>query len=227
MTEVHTICGAGHVGIQLARLLVGQGKRVRLVRRSEPGEEIPGVTWMRGDVTDAAFADRVAAGATTVYNTTNPRDYARWDGVLQPLFRSIWRATSCAGARLVQLDNLYMYGRPPTTPFDEATPMKPVAPSGRLRAALAQELLDMHARGEVRMAVGRASDFFGPQCPNAVAFRRDALAAVARGGSAYVFGNPDMPHSYSYTRTSLAAWPSWGRTTAPRARCGICRSLPS
>lgn len=197
--EIHTIFGAGQVGTQLARLLAAEGKQVRLVRRSAPGPEIAGVTWMRGDVQDAAFADAAAQGARTIYNTTNPRHYHRWDELLPPLFRAVWGAAARQGALLVQLDNLYMYGRPPTSPFDENTPANPVTAMGRLRAELAQELLGAHARGELRMTVGRASDYFGPDSPNTSTFRPDTLRAMARGGRVVVFGDPDTPHSYSYT----------------------------
>ncbi len=199
MTTIHTIFGAGQIGTQLARILAAKGQEVRLVRRSAPGAAMPKVTWMQGDVTNQAFAAAACRGATTVYNTTNPPDYHRWDGVLQPLFRSVRWAAAKADARLVQLDNLYMYGRPDRVPFDESTPRRPCTEMGRLRAELTQELFDAHTRGEVRMSIGHASDFFGPNTPNAAVIRPDTLAAVARGGSAFVFGNPDIPHSYSYS----------------------------
>ena len=198
MSEVHTVFGAGQIGTLLATYLAQAGHRVRLVRRGPARATIPGVTWMQGDATDAAFAAEACRGATTVYNCTNPADYHRWDGVLQPLYRSIWRAAGDAGARLVQLDNLYMLGKPPSAPFDESTPMNPCSRKGELRKALAEELMAAYERGEVEACVGRASDFFGPDTPNTAVMRPDVLKSLRKGGSIYLFGNPDMPHSYSY-----------------------------
>ena len=199
MSETHTVFGAGQVGILLAKQLAEQGHAVRLVRRGEAGAAIDGVTWLRGDATDEQFADQACEGAAVVYNCTNPPDYARWDGVLEPLYRSVWRASGRAGARLVQLDNLYMYGRPPASPFNESTPMQPCSKKGELRRRLADELFDMHARGEVVATAGRASDFFGPQTERAMVLRPDVYARIRSGSTVYVFGDPDMPHSYSYT----------------------------
>ncbi|MEM9695897.1 MAG: NAD-dependent epimerase/dehydratase family protein [Myxococcota bacterium] len=196
--SIHTIFGAGQVGTRLAAHLGASGLEVRLVRRSAPGPAIHGVTWMRGDITDAAFADRACRGASVVYNCANPADYSRWRGVLEPLYRAVWQAAGRARARVVQLDNLYMYGRPPRAPFDESTPEAPIRDKGRLRHELGCELLDMHARGEVEAVIGRASDFFGPKAPNTVVTRDEVLQAILAGGTAYVFGQPDQPHGYTY-----------------------------
>jgi len=198
MSTIHTVLGAGQVGTQLAKLLAKQGHEVRLVRRSAPGHAIPGVTWMRGDIGDKAFADAACRGAAVVYNCTNPPDYGDWDGLL-PLYRAALAAAARAGARFVQLDCLYMYGRPEAAPFDERTPMEPCSDKGRTRKAWVEELFAAHARGDVEVTSGRASDYFGPDTPNAVLLRPDVYERLAHGGTIYVFGDPDTPHSYSYT----------------------------
>ncbi len=195
----HTVIGAGQVGTQLARRLAAEGHEVRLVRRGAPGEAIAGVTWMQGDATDEAFIDRACAGASCVYNTANPPDYADWDGVLQPLYRAIWRAAGRAGARLVQLDNLYMYGRPADCPFPETSPEQPCSSKGAMRKAMADELRLLHERGEVEMVIARASDFFGPDTPLSMVFRPENVDAIRKGGTVNVFGDPDQPHGYTYS----------------------------
>ncbi len=199
MNEIHTVFGAGQVGLQLASVLASEGVTVRLIRRGVPTEAIPGVTWMRGDATDRAFADEACRGAVAVYNCTNPPDYHRWDGVLQPLYRAVREAAGRAGARLVQLDNLYMYGRPARSPFDERTPMEPCSSKGELRRQLFEELFEAHQRGDVEATTGHASDYFGPQTANAAVLRPDTYDRIIAGSSVYMAGNPDTPHSYSYT----------------------------
>lgn len=199
MTEIHTIIGAGQVGTQLAAILAAQGHTVRIVRRGAFTTELPGVTRMQGDVTDAAFADEACRGAAVVYNCANPPDYHKWDGVLVPLYRAVREAAGRAGARLVQLDNLYMYGRPEHAPFDERTPMQPCSAKGELRKQLVEELFEAHRRGDVQATSGHASDYFGPKTPNAAVLRPDVYERIVKGSTVYVFGNPDMPHSYSYT----------------------------
>src|SRR5262245_4659310 len=162
---IHTVFGAGQVGQKLAAELLDRGHRVRLVRRGPAGAARPGLTWISGDVTDRRVADEAAAGAAVVYNCVNPPDYARWHGVLEPLARSVRAAAARAGARLVVLDCLYMYGAPAAVPFDEDTPMNPRSKKGELRRQMVEELFEAHRRGEVEVTTGRASDYFGPETP--------------------------------------------------------------
>lgn len=197
--RIHTIIGAGQVGTQLAALLVAQGHEVRLVRRGAPEGAPAGVVFMRGDVNERAFADAACRGASVVYNCANPVDYHKWDGVLQPLYRAVREAAGRADARLVQLDNLYMVGRPPSAPFDERTPMEPCSDKGRLRKLLVEELFEAHRRGDVRATSGRASDYFGPDTPRAAVLRPDVYDRIVAGRTVYVLVDPDQPHSYSYT----------------------------
>lgn len=198
MNEIHTVFGAGQVGLLLARRLAAQGRRVRLVRRGPAGPAIDGVAWHSGDATDPALCDVACEGAAVVYNCTNPADYTRWDGVLQPLYRAIWAAAGRAGARLVQLDNLYMYEVPQDGPIRLDTPTRPRTPKGQLRQALTEELLGLHAAGTLQATIGRASDFFGPDARYSVVMRPEVVARTMKGGSVYVLCNPDTPHSYSY-----------------------------
>ena len=197
--SIHTIFGAGQVGLQLAHILAKDGFQVRLVRRSTPGDAIKGVTWMQGDVTEESFADKACRGASVVYNCTNPADYHKWDTVLEPLFNAVRDAAGRAKARLVVLDNLYMYGRPERVPFGEDTPMRPCSRKGELRAKLVEQLWEAHRSGTVKVTIGHASDFFGPDTPNAAVFRPAFFGKLARGAAVDLMGDPDQPHSYSYT----------------------------
>jgi len=45
---------------------------------------------------------------------------------------------------------------PTTAPITEQTPLAPITGKGKMRVQLAEMLLAAHARGEVRVAIGRA-----------------------------------------------------------------------
>lgn len=196
--SIHTVVGAGQVGVKLARLLAAQGKIVRLVRRSAAGEQLSGVTWCQGDILDQHFADEVCRDADVVYHCANPADYHHWQELLPPLFDAIMWAAARAGARLVVLDNVYMYG-PSAGAMTEATPMTATTIKGRLRAELATKLFEAHARGDVQATSGRASDYFGPATPTTSIFNERFWRRLVAGKSVDVFGDPDKLHSYSYT----------------------------
>ncbi|HEY3818005.1 MAG TPA: NAD-dependent epimerase/dehydratase family protein [Polyangiaceae bacterium] len=196
MSELHVILGAGQVGTVLARELLARGKRVRQVRRGAPGQPREGLEWLQGDVSDLSFAGEATRGATVVYDCVNPA-YDRWVELLPPMRRGILHGTVKSGAKLVQLDNLYMYGAP-EGPITETTPMAPVSRKGELRARLAEETLVASRRDGLRVAMLRASDFYGPEFLAATIFGPHFYDRVLAGKSALCQGDPDMPHTYSY-----------------------------
>jgi nucleoside-diphosphate-sugar epimerase len=198
-SPLHTIFGAGQVGLKLAHVLLEQGIKVRIVRRGPPKEERRGLTWMQGDVTDLDFARKAAAGSVVVYNCTNPEDYHRWDELLPPLYGNILNAAIHARARLVMMDNLYMMGRPDSVPFNEDTANAPCSKKGALRDRLAGDVLAAHARGDLQATIGRASDYFGPDTPSSVILYPRNFSQLLKGGTLDLLGNPDERHSYSYT----------------------------
>jgi nucleoside-diphosphate-sugar epimerase len=192
---LHVVLGAGQIGTRVARLLVARGFRVRLVNRAGSTAAPAGVEVFPGDVTDHAFAARAAAGASVVYDCMNP-PYHRWPELLLPLASGALHAASRAGAKLVALDCLYMYGRP-SGPITEDSPLEPCSKKGALRVALGDMRLAAHQRGDVRLAIGRASDFFGSDLPFS-AFSERFWQRVRAGKPAECMGDPDMPHSYTY-----------------------------
>ncbi len=195
MQEHHVVIGAGQVGSLLARELVARGKRVRVVRRSAARVDA-GVEVVAGDMANLAFAEKAARGAAVLYDCSNP-SYDRWHQDLPGLRRGVLHAAASSGAALVQLDNLYMYGTP-SGPMTEATPMAPCSRKGELRARLAEETLAASARGDVRVAVVRASDFYGPDFLRATMFGPHFYDCALRGQSVYGMGDADQPHAYSY-----------------------------
>ncbi len=197
-TRIHTIFGAGQVGRLLADELLAKGIEVRIVRRGEPGSAKAGLTWLRGDITDGDFAKRAAEGAEVVYNCTNPAAYHRWETLLPPLYRAVADAAQHAGARLVTLDNVYMYGDRKGAPMTEESEMSAETKKGRLRAKLYAELRARADRGDFHFTSGRASDFFGPEASLGAVFSERAYERLAEGKAVEVIGDPDVVHSYSY-----------------------------
>jgi nucleoside-diphosphate-sugar epimerase len=194
--SVHVVIGYGQIGSLVTEELLARGSRVRVVRRGAPGTQREGLEWRSGDVSDLAFAENALAGASVVYDCSNPV-YDQWAKLLLPLGRGVLHGATRAGARLVALDNLYMYGRcdGPMTP---ETPMRPVSRKGELRKELAEIRLAAHARGEARVAILRASDFFGPRVGPGSIFGERFFERVLKGQAAECMGSPDQPHSYSF-----------------------------
>jgi nucleoside-diphosphate-sugar epimerase len=192
--EFHVVLGAGQVGPQVAERLVALGHRVRVARRTTGALQAPGVETVAIDVRDADAVARAAEGAAVVYHCVNPL-YDEWPEKLLPMTRGIVEGAARAGARLVVLDNLYMYGD--TSNMNEGTPVAPVSKKGALRVQAADVLLEADARGAARVAIGRAADFFGPEGRLSMLGDR-FFQRVMAGKPAQVFGDPDLPRAYAY-----------------------------
>ncbi len=194
--ELHVVLGAGQIGTLLAQRLLALGHRVRQVRRGPAGAAAAGLEWRSGDLSDAAFAAEAMQGASVAYQCVCP-PYHRWPQELPQLVRGTVEGAARSGAKLVVLDNLYAYGRP-TGPLDEDSAANPCSKKGELRARLGEEMLAAHRNGDVRLVLGRASDFFGPGVTLAAIFGERYYQRVLAGKAAETFGDASMPHSYSY-----------------------------
>lgn len=193
---MHVVFGAGQVGVALASELVARGRRVRLAHRS--GLAPAGVESMAGDVTDAAFATGAAEGATAIYHCVNPAYFAKvWERELPRIADSLIAAAGRSGARLVLIDNLYMYGRPHGHELDEESPIAPCSRKGEIRARIAERYLDAHRQGNARVVIGRASDFYGPLATSSHLGDPMWPRALTRGVAPLIV-RADTPHSYHY-----------------------------
>ncbi len=194
--DLHVVFGTGPVGRAVTQELVKRGKPVRVVNRSGKADVPADVEIMKGDVTDHAFAREAAKGASVVYQCTNP-PYTEWVELFPALQAGVLEGAASAGAKLIVMDNLYMYGSTDGKPLTENLPDKATSRKGMIRAKMAQEIMAAHQSGKVRAAIGRAADYFGPGAMDSAAGDRLFLAALA-GKKAGIIGNPDLPHTYSF-----------------------------
>ncbi len=212
---LHVVFGAGQIGPLVARGLLARGLAVRLVRRGRFGAELPaGVEGVNADVLDPAARAAAARGAAVVYHCVNPV-YTAWARDLLPMTRALIDAAEGAGAHLVVLDNLYMYGRAPAGRMTEDTPVAPCSRKGELRARASAELIAARGRG-VAVTIGRASDFIGAGAHQAAVFGDRFWPRARAGKPGEVFGDPDALHAYSYIPDVAAGLITLG--TDPRAR---------
>ena len=195
-SRLHVVFGAGQVGRALVAHLSGEGKAVRVVSRHRPQTLPDGVTSRPVDVTDGDAAVEAAEGASVVYQCLNA-PYTEWPRRFPPLQRAVMAAAERSDALLVTLENVYGYGPTGGTPMTETTPMAATTVKGLARVAMTQELLAASEAGRLRIAIGRASDFFGAGVTESTLGERVFANAVADKHAAFI-GNPDLLHTYSY-----------------------------
>lgn len=193
--ELHVILGTGPVGKFTARELVKLGKSVRMVNRSGKAADLPtSVEVVKGDVYNVANVAELTKSATTVYQCAQP-EYHEWAEKFPALQTAVLEGVAANGARLVVMENLYMYGDPNGRPITETMPYDAHTKKGKVRAAISKALMDAHSSGKVKVAIGRASDFIGPE----YAIGADQLIYPAiEGKTANALGDLDAPHSFTY-----------------------------
>jgi nucleoside-diphosphate-sugar epimerase len=175
VSELHVVLGTGAIGRAVAEELVKRGKIVHMVNRSgKMAEALEGVEIFATDLYDPANVREVVQGAKAVYQCSQPR-YSEWPEKFPSLQQSIIDGLTGSGAKLVIVENLYMYGAMNGKPLSEDMPHNTHTRKGKVRSKMSNAALAAHAAGKVRVAIARGSDFFGP------------------------WGLPSAPHAYLYT----------------------------
>ena len=225
------VFGTGQVGNALAAHLAGLGHPVRAVSRHRPAA-LAGVDWRSADAADPEAAADAAKGAAVIYQCLNA-PYNQWPERFPPLQRGVLAAAERSGALLVSLENLYGYGPTGGRPMTEDLPLAATGAKGRARAAMTAELLAAANAGRVRIAIGRASDFFGPGVTQGSVLGERVFGNALAGRRADFIGNPGLPHTYSYVpdiAAGLAALGTDGRAVGqvwhlPGPATGTTRAL--
>lgn len=195
--EQHVIVGTGPLGVAVMEELLSRGKRVRMVNRSGNAQVPAGVEVVKGDATVRESIQAACENAAVIYHCAKA-PYTKWPEKFPPITDGILGAAEATGAKLVYGDNLYMYGHTDHV-LTEDLPERAADRKGKIRAEMAQKLLAAHRGGKVRVAIGRASDFYGPGVLESALGTRVFRAAL-EGKAASVLGDIDAPHTYIFIR---------------------------
>ena len=110
----HVIFGTGAIGLATLDALRRRGETARLVDRSGTAPVPDDIEVLGGDASDPAFT-AAAHGAQVVYQVLNP-PYHQWVELFPALQASVLAAAQASGARLVSMQNVYMYAAPTASP---------------------------------------------------------------------------------------------------------------
>jgi nucleoside-diphosphate-sugar epimerase len=197
MTDRITIFGYGPVGRATAARLLNEGRKVIVAQRNAPNDLPKGATFAPADALDRdAVAKAVRGSAQFVVTIGFPYSGVIWRDVWPKAISNFVAACKATDARMVYIDNLYMYG-PQTMPLVETMALsehglKPAARSAATRIWMAAAAAD-----EARIAALRAPDFYGPGV--GLSYLGDtSIGKLAQGKPAVFVGSPDVLHDYAY-----------------------------
>jgi len=198
MSELNVIFGTGPLAQAAMRALLKRGKSIKMVNRSgkRPLDVPAEVEIVAGDAYSTDFTRSVTKGSSVVYQCAQP-EYYKWVKEFPPLQAAILEGAAANGAKLIVGENLYMYGDTNGQPIHEGLPYAAQTRKGKVRAAMAEALLEAHSVGKVRVAMARGSDFFGPGVLGSSLGER-TLLPLLQGKAAEATGALDLPHTYTY-----------------------------
>lgn len=191
----------GLVGSYVAERLLADGWTVRaLVRRAGGPEWLAamGVELVAGDLGDAAGLTRAAVGCDAVVHAAAvvaaPGDWAHYRTVNVDGTRAVVDAATEAGARLVHVSSVAVYGgaaRYRSRPTDEDTPLAPLprhAVYARSKRAAEELVLAAHQAGRVWACALRPDVIYGRRdrqfVPRVARLLSHGAAPLVAGGTA-------------------------------------------
>ena len=181
MGDLHVVFGAGTIGRALIDELTLRRLPVRfglpdMIRRSAGGRGTVGRR--RPEALPSRSRRRRGRRRLSVHEPARP-----------PMGRALSSLCSApsvagakaAGARYVSFENVYMYGDTRGVPITEHLPNVARTRKGRVRAAMAEELVPARVHGDLEVATARASDYSGPRVTDQSPFGDRVIGNAAAG----------------------------------------------
>ena len=203
---MQTILGAGGtIGTELAKSLKNYTDQIRIVSR-KPKKVNDSDELFAADLTDAAQIDKAIEGSDIVYLTIGFEYKLKvWQKNWPRLMKSVIESCKKHKAKLVFFDNIYMYDKSEIPHMTESSRINPPGKKGKIRAAIAQMILDEVAKGTLTALIARSADFYGPNANNNITLF--IINDLKKGKKASWIAKTDKLHNFTYT-------PDAGKATA-------------
>ena len=202
---MQTILGAGGaIGTHLATDLRRYTDQIRLVAR-HPKAIHPEDELVAADLLDAAATDRAVAGSTIVYLTAGlPYKTKLWERDWPRLIDNVLFACEKHRAKLVFFDNVYSYAPDQLDGMTEQARVAPATRKGKVRATVAECVLQAHTDGRVQTLIARSADFYGKGVKNSVL--NDLIVSKLQAGSRPQWlCAADQPHNFTLVNDAARA----------------------
>ena len=195
--KIHTVLGAsGAIGRAVIKELQSRNLTIGAVERKRKLEDIETI---EADLIDANQADNAIKNSDYVYLCVGlPYKSKVWIKDWPQLMQNVINACTKANAKLIFLDNMYMYSQPLETPFTESCPQNPITKKGLARKATVDLLLTAIAKDRIKAVIGRSADIYGEYSTNSL-FYISFLENMLKAKIPQVLGKKGVKHTYAYT----------------------------
>ena len=149
--------------------------------------------------------------------------YTEWARTFPVLQQAVLDAAIANQTRLAVVENLYGYG-PFVGALREESPNNPSSRKGQVRLAMQRQLESAHAQGHVKVAQGRAADFFGPYDLN---MTNTAIRPALNAKPINLLGRLDQLHTFSYVKDFGRLMATLGTDEAALGQVWFAPSAPA
>ncbi len=203
---MQTILGSGGIiAIELARLLPSYTDKVRLVSRN-PEKVNDNDELVKADLTNEADVMDAVEGSEVAYLTVGlPYSAKAWGQLWPKVIENVIAACVKHNTRLVFFDNIYMYDPDYLNGMDENTPINPSSKKGKVRARIAQMILDEVEKGNLTALIARCADYYGPKIERNGMVREMIFKKLTAGAKADWLCSANHKHSVTYTPDAAKA----------------------
>jgi nucleoside-diphosphate-sugar epimerase len=188
--QIHTVLGAnGAIGKAVIKELEIRQLQIRKVS-TKP-------TWVQADLLRKEDAEKAIDGSSYVYLCIGlPYNAKVWETQWPQIIQNVIDACEKAQAKLIFLDNVYMYASPLPVPFDESTPQNPNSKKGKARKHTADLMLKALRDNKIKGLIGRSADFYGEGAVNSP-FYISFLERMLRDKRPQTLVSTEIEHTYA------------------------------
>ncbi len=192
--RLHTVLGgSGATGRAVIKELQRRNLTFNAVERTK---KLENTETIKADLLNEQEAVDAIRHSDYVYLCVGlPYNADLWAKDWPKLMKNVIMACEKADARLIFLDNVYLYGNL-QSPFDEAHPQNPVSKKGNARKQTADLLIEAVSESRVKAAIGRSADFYGENALNSP-FYTQFLENMLKGKAPQTLGRKGTKHTYA------------------------------
>lgn len=209
---MQTILGAGGaIGTLLAQELHKYTNQIRLVSRNpkkvnETDEVFPCNLLDKENVQKALHKTEIA------YLIVGLKyDFKTWKREWPLIMQNVIDASLYNNCKLVFLDNVYMYGENDIVHIKENSTIDPPSKKGKVRAQIANMLLNAITNKRLKGMIARSADFYGPNVASS-ALKIGVVDNLIKGKKPFWQANANKIHSMTYTPDIAKALAILGNT---------------
>ena len=202
-----TILGTGQLGLAIMQLLFDKNPKEKILMVNRTGKlsiSIPkNVEIIAADATSKIDMKAIAVKSDVIFSCTD-MPYDKWAVFYPATATALAYALNETNAKLVFADNMYSYGNVAGKEMTESMPHTAKTNKGKIRAGVINTLLLSGNEINNKVAIVKAADFIGPRIYKGL-FGTDFLDSVYKGKTIRLFGNIELPHTFTFIKDFAAA----------------------